>query len=112
MITGHGKEHAEIHSSIPRSSNTGYFFDEKFFYPGDAFIDPRKPVDILAIPVAGPWCKIGEAVDYALQIKPRTSFPVHDFVSIPASRIVPGNILPKHGIEFTTLENGQSHNFG
>lgn len=59
--------------------NTGYFIDEKLFYPGDAFTDPGRPIDVLALPVAGPWVKISESVDYALALKPRTVFPVHDF---------------------------------
>lgn len=78
-ISGHGTQHAIIHSSLPILENTGYFIDEKLFYPGDAFIDPKNPIDILALPVAGPWVKISESVDYALSLKPRVVFPVHDF---------------------------------
>jgi len=79
LISGHGTQHAIIHSSFPILENTGYMIDEKLFYPGDAFVNPGKPVDVLALPVAGPWVKISESVDYALALKPRIAFPVHDF---------------------------------
>ena len=77
-VMGIGEKHAEIHSSIPLSANIGFLIDGKLWYPGDAFTDPLRAVEILALPVAGPWMKIGEAVDYALLIKPKIAFPVHD----------------------------------
>lgn len=39
-LTGHGIYHAEIHSSMPYSSNTGFMIENRFFYPGDAYTDP------------------------------------------------------------------------
>lgn len=33
ILTGYGVHHAEIHSSLPFSSNTGYMFENRFFYP-------------------------------------------------------------------------------
>ncbi|OGY98500.1 MAG: hypothetical protein A2855_01800 [Candidatus Liptonbacteria bacterium RIFCSPHIGHO2_01_FULL_57_28] len=78
LIEGIGEEHAVIYPSIPNVQNTGYLIAKKFFYPGDALTDPGRPVDILALPVAGPWMKISDAVDYARALKPKTWFPVHD----------------------------------
>jgi len=118
-----GKEHALLHSSIPASSNVGFFLENKLFFPGDAFTIPefvdaqkpanskkfsgsRKTVDVLALPVCGPWMKISEAIDYALAIKPRIAFPVHDAVRSMAAHRFPEMILPKNGIEFIKLEEG------
>jgi L-ascorbate metabolism protein UlaG (beta-lactamase superfamily) len=78
LIEGFGTLHAVMHSSIPQSNNTGYFIANRLFYPGDAFTDPDKPVELLALPAAGPWMKLSEAIDYALLLKPKICFPVHD----------------------------------
>ena len=75
---GYGKEHAVIHKDWGIVENTGYFIGERFFYPGDAFTDPKVPVDILAVPAAGPWLKVAESIDYAIALKPKVVFPVHD----------------------------------
>ena len=79
-IEGIGTEHAVIYSTVPNAMNTGYFIGNKLFYPGDAFTDPERPVDILTLPTAGPWLKISDAIDYARLIKPKLWFPVHDAV--------------------------------
>ena len=78
LIEGVGQEHAVIYPTIPNVANTGYFIGGKLFYPGDALTNPERPVDILALPVIGPWVKISEAADYARALKPKTWFPVHD----------------------------------
>src|SRR3989344_3740296 len=59
-ISAHGLKHAPIYIEYEQVENTGYFFDKKLFYPGDAFYKPEIPVDILAFPVTAPWCKISE----------------------------------------------------
>src|SRR5207249_348398 len=54
-VLGIGEKHAQMHSSIPISANTGYFIDERLWYPGDAFTNPkRSSIEILALPVSGP----------------------------------------------------------
>jgi len=109
-IEAYGKNHAILHSSMPLMSNVGFLIEEsvgrKFFFPGDAFTLIDKEVDILALPVAGPWMKISEAIDYALQMKPKKAFPVHDAVRIPTAHILPERILGANGIEFIKLEEG------
>ncbi|MDE1975033.1 MAG: MBL fold metallo-hydrolase [Patescibacteria group bacterium] len=105
-IEAYGKDHAFLHESLPPMSNVGFFLENKLFFPGDAFTDPKKPIDVLALPVAGPWMKISEAVNYALEVKPRLAFPVHDAVRIATAHRIPEMILPKNGIEFVKLEEG------
>lgn len=111
VIRGIGTEHAILHASLPRSANTGYFIDGKCFYPGDAFIDPQERVDTLALPVSGPWMKISEAIDYALHMKPRIAFPVHDAIRFGSAHALPLRILPEHGIEFVPMAEGDTHEF-
>ncbi len=107
----YGDKHEEIYGDFGQVQNTGYFLQEKLFYPGDAFTNPNKHVDILALPVAGPWMKLRHAIDYAKEIKPRICFPVHDGM-IKEDRpgpiyMLPSKILPGEGIEFKILEIGK-----
>ena len=113
-VAGHGKKHALIYPGWKEVVNTGYFIANKFFYPGDAFLDPKIPVEVLALPVAGPWMKISEAIDYALIIKPKIAFPVHDGMLKPIAKthhLVPGKILAEHEIEFRAMNAGDRTSF-
>jgi L-ascorbate metabolism protein UlaG (beta-lactamase superfamily) len=108
-LEAHGDKHAEIYEDISMVQNTGYFIGKDFFYPGDAFINPRKPVDILALPVAGPWTTIKDSILYAKELKPRLCFPVHDWnMKLPGvAHRTPAIVLPKHSIEFHVLQEGK-----
>lgn len=104
-LEGCGVKHALLHSSIPQSDNTGYIIAEKFFYPGDALTVPDKQIEILALPVGGPWLKMSEVVDYVLELKPKFFFPIHDGMnpnSFMAKSI--GQIVEKEGIKLVMPE--------
>lgn len=75
-----GGKHASIHPSIPAAANIGVLINDLLYYPGDSFVLPGRPVDTLALPVAAPWLKISEAMDFLMQIRPRLAFPTHDAV--------------------------------
>lgn len=101
-VSGHEEPHAEIFPSWPRVPNTGFFFNGRFFYPGDAYIEPNKPVELLAMPAAGPWVKIGEALEYALRVKPQKVMPVHDAGLVSTSTIyrISRAVLEEAGVAF------------
>lgn len=105
-------KHAAVYPIIEPVLNTAFLFNEKFYYPGDALFIPEEligNIEILALPVAGPWLKISEAVDYALKVKPRFAFPVHDGMLryFGAFHGLPGKVLPEAGIKFVPLEKGE-----
>jgi len=106
-IEPHNCKHEEIFQELSQVENTGFFIGEKLFYPGDAYYNPGKPVEILALPVAGPWANVKNTINYALEIKPRICFPVHDGMlkSFGASHFIPAKVLEKNRIIFKTLEN-------
>lgn len=79
-------EHVEIFAEYGLVQNTGFLINDSLFYPGDAYTVPAEAVSILALPVAGPWCKLSAAIRYALQVKPRMAFPVHDAVLSEAGK--------------------------
>lgn len=114
-VQSFGTEHACIHHDLPKVQNTGFFIAQQFFYPGDAFHDPRKTVGVLALPVAGPWMKIAEAIEYAKALKPKAVFPVHDGMLRPervgATRRIPKAILEPFGISFVDMVEGSVSEF-
>ncbi len=108
-------KHEEIYKEMGQVQNTGYFIDNKLFYPGDSFYNPGKSVDILALPVAGPWCTIHDVIKYALEVKPKKAFPVHDGAFYPErrgiTRAAPTKILEESGIQFVDLVEGEEKDF-
>lgn len=112
-LFGFGEKHAEIYPSVEPADNTGFFIGEKFFYPGDAFTDPGKNIDVLALPVAGPWLKLSDSIDYALRLKPRMCFPVHDGMlqHLGSTHKLPEQVLVSHNIPFIVLEIGREYTF-
>ncbi len=106
-----GEKHAQMHSTIPLSSNLGYFIDGRLWYPGDAFTNPERSVEILALPVSGPWMKLSEAIDYTLLLKPKKVFPVHDGTRFGSSHILPAKVLTPEGIEFIVMTEGDVREF-
>jgi len=108
-------KHEEIFEEIGQVQNTGYFIANKLFYPGDSFFDPERPVYVLALPVAGPWCKISDAVRYALRVKPQKAFPVHDGMlqkdKLGSAHHIPEVVFSKNGIEFYAMKEGDEKEF-
>ena len=111
LIEGYGCSHAMIYGDWGQTENTGYFVDGKLFYPGDAFTNPNRPIDILAIPAGGPWMKLPEAIEYALALQPRAAFPVHDALyndgSIGFLHKMLESVLAKNNIAFTPMVAGE-----
>lgn len=112
-LQGWGTKHAVIYKDVEDVENTGYIIGNKLFYPGDALTLLDRDIDILALPVAGPWIKISEAIEYALAVKPKKCFPVHDgnLRWQGAPHRLPKNALTKEGIEFVILLEGETKEF-
>lgn len=113
LLEGFGEKHAVIYKEFGQVVNTGYFIANRFFYPGDAFYNPQKPVEILALPVCGPWMKMAEAIDYAKALKPKIAFPVHDGMLkiIGPFHGVPQALLPQADFEFRPATEGTIFEF-
>lgn len=74
-----GGTHALIHSSVPLVDNVGVLVNDELYYPGDSYAVPEDvAVGTLAAPLGAPWLKIGEAIDFVLDVRPRRAFGVHD----------------------------------
>lgn len=115
-IESSGSEHACIHHDLPKVQNTGFFIDNVLFYPGDSFHNPKKSVKVLALPVAGPWMKLEESIEYAKIIKPKVVFPVHDGmlrqgIELGPTRRIPTMLLEPLGITYVDMTESSTQDF-
>lgn len=88
-----GGEHAVIHQDIPRVANLGIMINDALFYPGDSFVEPQKPVKVLALPISAPWLKIAETIDYMRSVQPEIAFPTHDAILSSTGQALYDNML-------------------
>lgn len=115
LIEAFDAKHAEIFDEYGQVQNTGYFIGNKLFYPGDAYCNPGKAVDVLAMPAGGPWCRVADTIRYAIEVAPRITFPVHDAieredrVNIP-HRVIKDN-LQANNLEFIPMLSGDEKEF-
>ncbi len=113
-LEAHDCRHEEIFEELGQVKNTGFFIGKRLFYPGDAFYNPGKSVEILAVGVAGPWSRVRDFMKYVLEIKPKFCFPVHDGMLRPnfgTAYRVPVMVLPKFNIVFKTFEENKEEEF-
>ncbi|MER8102999.1 MBL fold metallo-hydrolase [Kitasatospora sp. NPDC094016] len=115
-VSVHGEWHAVIHRDIPQVKNIGFLFDGRLFHPGDAFTVPPHSVDTLLLPLAAPWSKVSEVVDYVREAAPRVAVPVHEAMLSPIGHMVTTRLLgpdgPGTGAELTVLGEGESLELG
>lgn len=88
----HGEKHAVIHPEFARCGNIG-FLTHGLFHPGDALTVPEEKVRTLLAPVAAPWVKLAETVDYVREVAPQEVLLVHDAVLSPPALAVHAQVL-------------------
>ena len=113
--------HGPIPADIPH--NQAYLINGKFLHPGDSFsvagVHPHtklgvgvKKCDTLALPVAGPWVKLVDALAFAKKLKPKHVIPIHDAIikDFMLERIYAmcKATLEKDGISFHPLALGET----
>ncbi len=122
--------HEEIFEEIGQVQHTAYLIGAgradiaggNVLLPGDAYCDPGTAaggagikIDVLALPVAGPWCRLPDALRYAIKVKPRAAFPIHDaMLRKDAGGFLyqmTDRILKEKGIEFTAMHDGNEAEF-
>ena len=77
-----GGRHAIIHRDIPRIANTGLVLsadgEPTFFHPGDALDTIVAGVDVVAVPIMGPWAALKEHIDFLRELGAPEGFPIHE----------------------------------
>jgi L-ascorbate metabolism protein UlaG (beta-lactamase superfamily) len=102
-----GGMHALIHPDVPRVGNVGLLLGDgtqTLFHPGDAIDvvpgtdEAPDGVDVLALPVAAPWCAVKETVEFLRAVAPRRAFGIHDgLLSAPGQAVfqrILGSLVP------------------
>ena len=105
-----GGQHAVIHPSYPGVANRGVNIDDARYYPGASFSLPEAAVHTLALPVAAPWMKISEAMDFLEAVKPINVFPTHDAILSQTGQELVDRMLTatatQTGARYERLSNG------
>lgn len=74
-----GGTHAVVHHDVPVVPNAALVIDDgAVYHPGDSFHVPEQEIDLLLLPISGPWLKLGEAVDFFRAVRPRLARPIHE----------------------------------
>lgn len=74
-----GGTHAPVFADVPSCPNLAYLVgDGAFLHPGDSFLVPQRPIEVLATPIDGPWLKLSEAVDYVRSVRPQVALTIHE----------------------------------
>jgi L-ascorbate metabolism protein UlaG (beta-lactamase superfamily) len=112
-VTAYGGQHAVIHPDIPRVANLGYLIaggGTTVYHPGDSFVVPEgADVDTLFVPVAAPWLKISEAIDFVRAVKPGRAFALHDALLTEAgAKITDTHLTNLSGCDYARLTAGTS----
>ncbi|MGI8433534.1 MAG: MBL fold metallo-hydrolase [Nocardioidaceae bacterium] len=85
-----GGRHAVNHDRVPTVGNIGLLMSERsgrtLFHPGDSYADTPDGVDILALPLNAPWCRVSETLDFLHAVTPGIVFPIHDGLLSEAGR--------------------------
>ncbi|MGI5191466.1 MBL fold metallo-hydrolase [Promicromonospora sp. CA-289599] len=86
QVTVGGGAHAEIHPEVPQlAMNVTYLVEVdggRIYHPGDSYEAPATVpdggLDVLLVPVSGPWTKLAEAMDFARSVPAGAVVPIHD----------------------------------
>jgi L-ascorbate metabolism protein UlaG (beta-lactamase superfamily) len=105
-----GGRHAHIFEDWPQFANNAYLVDGgAFFHPGDSFEVPAAQVDVLAVPISGPWLKLGDSIAFVRAVAPRVAVPMHELAleaeSLGQAHFMVGMHAPDD-TAYTPLERG------
>jgi len=116
LITAGGGQHAVIHRDIPRIGNVGYVLrsegEPTFFHPGDALDTVPAGVDVLAVPLYGPWAAMKETIDFVRAVGALEGFGIHDELLDDRGRaLVGGRVDALTSTRLVDLRGGVTHEF-
>jgi L-ascorbate metabolism protein UlaG (beta-lactamase superfamily) len=116
LVTAVGGQHAVIHRDIPLLGNVGFVLRSEgqptLFHPGDALTAVPGGVDILAVPMMGPWAAMKETIDFVREVGALEGFPIHDGLLNERGRgLIYGRVVDMTGTRMTDLRGGTTHEF-
>jgi len=110
-----GGEHEPIHENIRVGSNVGVIVNDRFYFPGDSYTRPGRDIELLAVPIGGPWFSLAGAVDLITDVQAPEMINTHDSVLSAAGQAMHSDILRSvagaWGGTFTQLDAGDAREF-
>lgn len=107
-----GKDHAAIIPGQIPCQNIGVVINGAVANPGDSFDLPPEKVELLCMPVSGPWCKTIESIEYLKSVSPRVAIAFHDAILSEFGKGITNNWLKRTGeeigAEYRALAPGES----
>lgn len=92
-----GGKHAVVHPDVPQIDNVGYLVDGAVLHPGDSLTVPDGDIELLLLPIAAPWLKAAEAIDYVRAVRARRAVPIHDAILADTGRALLDGLLGERG---------------
>lgn len=80
-VSAAGGRHAANHDQVPPLGNVGFLIradGQTLFHPGDSYDETPAGVDVLAVPLNAPWCRMQQTLDFVRAVRPRVAIPIHD----------------------------------
>jgi len=97
--------HESIYPGVPVPTHSAFLIADTVFAPGDAFLVPDFPVDVLMLATGAPWMKLADTIDYLRAVNPRVAVPVHDGGLAPAHQALHRALIAKFAPMGTTVLN-------
>ena len=103
-----GDRHAITFGGLPDAANLGYVVDG-IYHPGDAFAMAEATVETLLVPTAGPWLKVGEAIDFVRRVGPRRAYSIHDAIlTVAGLELIDGWMSDQSQTDYQRIPVGAS----
>ncbi|MDR3201997.1 MAG: MBL fold metallo-hydrolase [Bifidobacteriaceae bacterium] len=107
-----GAVHAQVTPGQRAVANLGVMVDGAFAYAGDSFAEPPHPPKAVAVPLAGTWTRLGDAIAYLENIRPGIAIPTHDAALSELGRALYNAALrpaaQEAGVDLRVLAPGQT----
>ena len=107
-----GGTHAVIHVDIPKVGNVGVVVNrDLLYYPGDSFEQPPRHMKWIATPVAAPWLKVSEVVEFLRQAQPDYALPTHDAILSDAGKALVDRVisgLVDNRVQYQRVQSGKT----
>ena len=80
----HGPFHSSFyggqHELYERFANVGVMVNDTFYYPGDSYAKPGRPIKVLGAPAAAPWLRVTEAYQFIKDCGAKKVIPMHNIL--------------------------------
>ncbi|MFH0853399.1 MAG: MBL fold metallo-hydrolase [bacterium] len=97
---------------VPICHNFAFLINGKFLHPGDSYsVRGVDKCEVLALPIAAPWSKLVDPIEWVKRLRPGKVIPIHDAYLKDYSRQgtfykLAGQIFEQEKIDFQPLELG------